>query len=540
MANKKRNITNQKKEELVQESLTKNELYDVLNFAQKLYSTNQFSGIAYSPSLTNERLGEITSSNSKKINSNILKNALKNINSKSSQETLIGYSEWVQLTEAVAKRSLSYIGNLPAFDYTFTCTNINDINEYNSEEYKNDLRMVKEFLNRFDVKSQFSYVHRRSMIIDAFFGILRTEGKCWVFQELPNQYCLITGKSSDYGFVFDFDMSWFLNSGLSIDQYPKNFRKIWKRVFGNNKKPEYTPANKLNNRKGVYSSWTQTSPLLEDGAFTCFKFNGDCYSKIPFLTSLFSDEVNKPLVRELQNNQYIIASQKLLIGLIPFIKDTKTAQTKDNLAIDAGTLGMFLALLKQGLSDAIKVGGVPFSDLKDISYDLPEKNMYQEYSKTLSSNTGVTNRLIYSDTQLSATEVVYNTEIDEMLATHIYPQYETWLSTMVNRFTQKYKFKFKFEGSNFSQNRKSRFDNAMSLADKGMVNFQKIASSLGMNVFEFQEQLAFSSNSNIWQTLKLLPNVNTASEGSEVGRPSKSMGEAVADTTGRNPNRKLE
>lgn len=533
MSEKQENLFNEADlEKMVKDNgdktLNKQELFNVLEFAQSLYNVDIFNATGVSPVLTKELIAQITTS-SQNITKDRLKQSLKNIGNSSNQQSLIGYSEWLQLTEAVAKRTLSYLGNLPSFDYTFTCTNINSIEEYNSEEYKNDLQLVKEFLNKFNVRGQLSYVNRRTLAIDAFYGILRTEGDNWVFQELPYKYCRIAGKTADYGFMFDFNAAWFLKENLTPSDLPKSLRKIYRKAFGNSKQ---------SNKKNSGSIWVTTSPLLKEGAFVCFKFDVDNYSTVPFLASLFSDEINKPLVRELQNNQYIIASQKLLVGLIPFIKDAKAGQVKDNLAIDSTTLGMFLALLKRGLSDCIKVAGVPFGDLKDITYDLPENNMYQEYSKSLSTNTGVTSRLIYSDTQLSATEVAYNTEIDEMLVTKIYPQYETWLSTIVNTFTQKYKFKFRFEGTNFSQNRKARMENAMTLADKGMVNFQKIASANGMNIFEFQEQLMFSGSSEIWKSLKLLPNVNTASEGSnESGRPNSGATDVVADSTSRNPNR---
>lgn len=522
----------------IQESLSENQLYDVFKVAENIYNT-RFKDYS-TPQLANQQLSSITM-NSKNIDEQGLDNAIRNPNIRSSQETLIGYSEWLTFSEIVGKRSLDYIGNLPSFDYTFYCKNIEGLEDYDSEEYKRDLSIVKQFLSKFNVRQQFSSIHRRTTSIDAYYGILRTEGENWVFEELPYQYCMITGKSSEYGFVFDFNMEWFLEQGLSIENYPKNFKSIWKRVFGESKTPVYDVANPLDKRKGVFGTWTQTSPLLKEGAFTCFKFNSDSYASIPFLTSLFKDEVNKPLVRKLQNNQYIIASQKLLVGLIPFLKDTKTAQTKDNLAIDAKTLGGFLALLKKGLSDCIKVGGLPFSDVKEISYTLPDKNMYQEHSKTLSSNAGVTNRLLYSDTQLSATEVIYSVEIDSFIATKVYPQYATWLSTIVNTFTKKYKFQFTFEGTNLTQNRKERLDNSMKLADKGMVNFQKISSAMGMNVFEFEEQLAYSGKSKIWESLRLLPNVNTANSGEgSSGRPKASADDMVADETDRNPNRIVE
>src|SRR5699024_1118345 len=119
------------------------------------------------------------------------------------------------------------------------------VEEYQSEEYKRDYQIVKDFLSHFDVRGQFAYVLRRMLTIDAFFGVFRTDGQNYEFQELPNNYCKITGKNLDWGFQFDFDMNWFLRMGLSFDQYPKIFKKMWENVNKDNLE-KYNPANKLN------------------------------------------------------------------------------------------------------------------------------------------------------------------------------------------------------------------------------------------------------------------------------------------------------
>ena len=136
---------------------------------------------------------------------------------------------------------------------------------------------------------------------------------------------------------------------------------------------EYDPSKRIDDRKGTFSTWAQTSPLQKDGGFTCFKFNSDIYAIMPFLTPLFNDAINKGLVREMQNNQYIIASQKILVGLIPLLKDQKSGSVANSLAFDADTMRLYLGFLKKGLNDAIKISGVPFSDVKDINYTLPDK-----------------------------------------------------------------------------------------------------------------------------------------------------------------------
>lgn len=505
--------------------LTEQQVYDVLKFAQETYKYaynnyplkfDRFDG-TYSPYLTNERLSEIGLS-PKNLQQKDLKKILES--PIGNQENLIGYSEFLKFNDMIAKRTLGYLGNLPAFDYTFTCTNIDSPEEYQSEEYKNDLRIVKDFLSKFDVQGQFSYINRRTFEIDAFYSIFRMDGDRYEFQELPYQYCKITGKNLSWGFQFDFDMSWFDKMGLSIEQYPPIFQKMKRRVEKGKNAKDYNPSNKLNKRKGTYVLWSQTSSLPDKGNFACFKMNSDIYAITPYLTPMFHDSINKPIIRELQNNQYIIASQKIMIGLIPLLKEQKSGQIKDALAVSPETMGQFLGLLKRGLSEAIKITGAPFSDVKQVEFDQPQTSIYDQFSKNQASNSGATSRIIYSSDKMSSSEIELSTELDRIISESVYPQYERWLSSMINYFTKKYKFNFKFKGSKFKSNREKRLDAALKLADKGLVDFQEIASACGENIFTFEEKIMASSYSPIWGKLKLLPNSNTKDYGStDVGRP---------------------
>lgn len=515
------------------QELTEGEVLQILNFAKSYYAS-QFrdpsAGFAYSPEITNQRLNEIALS-PKNLTLDAIQESLRSPLSNGSQDNLVGYSEFLQFSEAISKRTLLYLGNLPAFDYTVTCINAYDDSDYSSAAYKEDNKKVKDFLAHFDVKGQMSYVTRRALQSDAFYAVFRTDGKNYQFQELPADYCMITGRNLDWGFLFDFDMSWFLNQGLSLKMYPRNFMKLWRETFGETDNLEnYNPANGLKDRDGTYAMWHQTSPLPEEGAFVCFKFNTDTVARLPFLTSLFSQVVNKPLIKELQTNQYIISAQKILVGLIPYLKDQKSGQVANALAIDAKTLAPFLALLKQGLSDAVKVSGAPFSDLKDISFPTTEKSIYDEYNTNLSKQSGATGALIYGSARPTATEITLSAQIDTMIATSIYPSLARWLSTYVNSLTGKYKFRFAFEGNKFTNDRKERLETALKLADKGIVLPQKIAAAIGMDIYELQSQLQEGKANNFYDLLYLLPNANTASFGGDTGRPAVSDEEA-ADST---------
>lgn len=525
-----------KKENANNEPLTTQQLYDVFKFAQNVYNTarsNQDYLGVFTPNLTNERLSEIGLDPQNVSSEKTLD--LWTRDPVSNQLELKSYSEYLMLVDMAAQRTKDYLGNLPAFDYTFTCTNIKDASEYESEEYKDDLRIVKDFLSKFDVRGQFSYVTRRTFESDSFYAVFRRDGQHFQFQELPAKYCKITGKNLDWGYQFDFDMSWFLKMGLSFDQYPPIFKNMYDRVMSAKLGTKYNPANPLDKRYGTFALWSQTSSLPNRGNFVCFKRNSDKYAEIPYLTPLFQDAINKPLIRQLSMNQSIISAYKIMVGLIPMLDGQKSGAVKDALAVSPETMGKFLGLLKRGIPEAVKISGVPFKDVKQVDFTAPVKNMYDTYNTIEAANSGATSSLIYSSEGKTATEMEYSVGVDSMIATSIYPQLETWLSSEINYFTHKYKFKFKFEGTKFYQDRERRKKAAIEFANMGLFNEQKIAAAWGMDVFDLKAQLEMGKSSGIFDLLRLPPNANTASLGTEdAGRPTS---EVPSDSRERDANR---
>lgn len=516
------------------EPLTFDETKNLMTFVDNYYKAwGEYNGV-YTPYLTNQKLGKINLS-TKQMDGEALQQAFKD--PLNHQNELIGYSEYLKLKNAVAKRTLSYMGNLAVFDMSFSCNNITDASEYESEEYKADLARFREICARFDYKGEFSKILKRILVNDTYYSMFRTDTYRYGFQELPFKYCKITGRNLDWGLLFDFDMNWFLEPGLSIDQYPDAMKRMYSNVFRSENIDKYNPANKLNKRDGTWSLWTQTSPLPEDGGFTAFKFNDDIYANVPFLTSLFEDAINADIIRQLQNNQYIIASEKLLVGLIPLLKDPKSGQTKDMLAISPETMGKFLGVLQQGLKQ-IQVKGVPFSDVKEVTYEMPNKSIYTEYLDNLGGASGVTAPFVNTISAHTATEIKYNAMIDSSIVSACYSQFNVWFSTFVNHYTKKYKFDIKFKGTIFD--RQERLDNALKLADKGMVDFNELANGLnGDDIFTFENKITACSYSKIWDKLKMLPNVNTMSAGSSgsSGRPTT---DTPADSTDRKIDRDIE
>ena len=307
----------------------------VLDFAASYYNTavNALGSNVVTPELVNGALQQITNNPLKPKEDEINKALEDPINN---EGRLTGMMEYFEMVDTLVKRTLYYMGSLPSFDMTYHCVNIEDPKEYQSEEYKKDYKRMKTFFSKFNYKEQFRYVMREIMRRETAYYIFRDDCKKYVFQELPQEYCKITGKW-DYGLLYDFNMYWFTHPGVDIDMYPKSMKKMLAKVYSKDAN-QYDPARPIGKRDTTWSYWVQTDPTQ---GYWAFKFNVDNYSNIPYLSGLFPDAVLRPLIRKLQTNQYILAAQKVMVGLIPFINDAKSGSVEDQFAISPKQMGIY-------------------------------------------------------------------------------------------------------------------------------------------------------------------------------------------------------
>jgi hypothetical protein len=498
-----------KTKEKLPDEISAQEAWDVVTFAKNMY--NLMPGV-YTPDLVNSRMKDINM-NPIAGTANDIETALKN--PQNSEEQLRGFSEYFEYTNMIYKRTLHYMSKMLAFDYTFTCTNAQE-SDYNSAAYKKDKKIVYDFLDKFDVKREFKRVMNQMLRHDVFYSILREDGDKYVLQELPIKRCKLTGRW-DYGLLFDFDMMWFIaNPGVDIMSYPPIFRKFYKRI-SDDKNNGYRPSGDVN-RSGEWVYWCQTAP--EDN-FWAWKLDPDQAGAVPFLSPMFPDLAMTPLIRNLQKNKYIIQASRILVGLIPLLKDAKSGNIKDMFAIDPKVAGQFAQLIRAGLPEAISLSIAPFEDIKQYDFGMDQYNILEDHNKNIGASSGINSRLIYGLDKQNAEETRNSIAVDEYLLTYIYPYFSAFLEYHINRKTKKFKFKFEFEGTEFYLNKQTRLDNAMKLATVGIVLPQKISAAIGMEYKDFERQLAQGRADSFVDKLTPMITAYTNSGKQGAGAPQK-------------------
>ena len=478
------------KEEKKQEEvfLTEQEVWNVIEFARQL------SGFGYlSPSLINDRMKEINL-NPLRATESSLEDALKN--PKQNEKQLREFSQDFEVNSMVYKRLVTYLSNMLSFDITYI--NDADYDEYTKPRFKEDNKKVEEFLDAFNYKREFKIAVREMLRNDAYFGIFRDLGNKYTLQELPADYCKITGRWAN-GFLFSFDMGWFDQTGVDIDMYPDFFKKKYKEIYKGRQTGEYKPSISAELRGKSY--WTNWVDIPVDLG-VCFKLSPELATRLPYFSPLFNDLVLQPLMRTLQKDINMAAANKMIMGEVPFLNKEIKATVRDSIAISPNLLGKFMYLVKSALSDAVKVGSLPLEDIKSIEFE-GDNDLYDKYLRTALASSGINTNLIFSSSiKPNAIETQLSLDVDEQMMEAVYEQFEEFMNYIVKKVKNtRYNYYFSFEGTDFSTNREARITRAMSLFSEGIILPQKIAAAYGMKPHHFMAHMELAKAQNFVEKL---------------------------------------
>ena len=480
----------------------------------------------YTPSLLNQNLINLNN-NPKTPTYNKLVEALNNAKFKA--KDLQAYQEWMELAEITFKRLLEYYSNILAFDLSYTCINVKNKSEYNTPKYKKDKQKVEEFLTKFNYKKEFLKVVRQVMRSETAFYWLRNNNDLssptYTLQLMPQEYCLITG-AWEKGYLYDFNMNYFLQPGIDINGYDEVFKDFMKTMYsgGDGAFKDYRPSNKFDRRTGTFAYWTQTSPIymhngLPSGAWV-FKLDDSTFNDVPMLSSLMRDAIMNIPTRKLQYDKDALGAYAYLIGEIKMLKSNEPNAT----AFDPIRLGTLLQMVKQALGKHIVVGAMPVEENEWYQFKDENTSMAETQIKTTLASGAGASRILYASDKMSQEEIRNAILSDYNVMKKIYFQFNNFLDFYVNQLTKHYKFKFSLDGSTYGFEREWRKDGIMKLATTGIVlNETAFASAFGYDPVMFSYMLKETSGEDSWmQNLSSLQSIFTTPGNGNVGGATNS------------------
>ena len=170
--------------------LTEQQVNQVLNAWDFLEFSNSYRSSYYNRGLLTP---DAVNAQMKNITMNPMEATLDGIekalaNPKSSEDILMSYSESLENQNMYYKRMLRYLPDMACFNLVFDPINAYTDEDMNSKEMKEDLRILDDFISRFDFKQEFQLVLRQMFRQGVYYGVLRFDGERYTLQKLPHKY----------------------------------------------------------------------------------------------------------------------------------------------------------------------------------------------------------------------------------------------------------------------------------------------------------------------------------------------------------------
>lgn len=512
------------------EKLSVGEVNDVLKAFDFLSFSNSYNNTYYNsyftPDMVNRKMQDVTMQTGS-VSTEAVNKALQS--PKESEDILRQYSMSLELTNMFYKRLLRYFSDLPAFNVTFDCYNVQKDADYNSALYKKDLKIVDEFLTKFNYKAEFQSILRQVMRQGVYYGVLRMDEEKYAIQELPAGYCKLTGRHP-YGLLFDFNMQYFMDvAGVDINMYPKIFKKMYTDVY-TKLTADYKPSTSPLKRDSSFVFWHQCNP---SNGFWAFKIDPEIATLVPFFAPLFSDIAMTPVVRGLQEDKFFIEASKMLVGILGFNKDTKSGQVANQVNITPEVLGKFLGIARKGLNKQIGLTALPVDDIEVVEFKTTEANLVSNQTKSVAEQSSASSATLLSDTKLSVHQSKLAAAIDANIVKNMYPMFSNFMEFFVNQKTKKFRFKFTFHDVNTPDDVSARQTLVKDMSQLGIVDAQNIARLYDMDVFQLKRSLQMSNSFGIDKCINtmLIPSMIVSQNSAQTNPPNNNNG--VKNPVGR-------
>lgn len=405
---------------------------------------------------------------------------------------------------SIYRRTIEYKSVMLDFDweptpYTLDGKPISQ-SEIKSSDFKKDFAEMSKFFNNFDVKQEFSKVLFNILLYDTYYTSTRIYDDHIYLQELPSAHCMIDANSY-LGYLFSFDLSYFMNSGVDINAYPLNLRKKYNEIL-KLKQNSYNPN--LPNRNGSWVYWYGMHP---DDAWV-FKFNNHFAGSIPPLLDMLIDYSKIDKFKELEDIKKQLEAYKVIFATVPRLTNNKSGNKTDDFAISSNELGKFVAAVKHTLGTGVDFKAAPLEDFKafDFSPSSSEANLLETELNNMLKQSAISDAILTGGTSVSSNNI-YKLVSSEIIKS-VYPQFENYCEYQINKRTRKYKFKIKFVGTIFD--REERRKAANEDMERGIIT-PAIFSSRGIQLTDASSTLNMMYGLNIPEIFRPIKTASTMS-----------------------------
>lgn len=426
---------------------------------------------------------------------------------------------------SIYRRTIEYKSILLDFDWEPTPYTLDGKpilqSDIKSSAFKKDFAEMSKFFNCFDVKQEFSKVLFNLLLYDTYYTSTRDYDGHIYLQELPSTHCIIDS-TSYLGYLFSFDLSYFMNSGVDINAYSPVLRKKYNEVL-KLKQNTYNPN--LPQRNG---SWVYWHGMLPDDAWV-FKFNNNFAGSVPPLLDMLIDYSKIDKFKELEDVKKQLEAYKVIFATVPRLTNNRSGNKTDDFAISSTELGKFVSAVKQTLGTGVDFKAAPLEDFKafDFSPSSSEKNLLETELNNMLKQSATSDAILTGGSSVSSNNI-YKLVSSEIVKS-VYPQFENYCEYQINKKTKKYKFKIKFVGTIFD--REERRKAANEDMERGIIT-PAIFSSRGIQMTNAANTLNMMYGLNFPEIFKPIKTASTMSSNEKDSSGRKKLNDCDLSESG--------
>lgn len=468
-----------------------NEFANAVNQAAQFLSTP----LMQNPIWVNQLMKQISSS-PQKYDRDRLRDLLKNPTL--NEKALKDFAQYLYNTNMFFKRVVQYFADILDFRYI-----IRPLNPENNKQFKSSYFKTLEWLDKFDVKHEFSKIMESVIMEDAAFYYLRDDivDDKITLQRMPTDYCKINRNMVYGGYTYALNMAYFLQTGINIYDYAEEIQLAY--------------FNFMEGKQETVFYYVNLNP---DKAWV-FKWDENFAGIIPVLLGVYMNAIDIIEFQDLQRTRTQLDTWKVLFQRIP-MKNDKDAKKNDFL-IDEVNAGAFHANIKNVLPQGATVITSPM-DIESVNFENAQnrENIVSQGEQNFFSATGVS-PLVFGASSKSSAGIKYGLDIDSAFVTGMYNQFQRFVKRQLSLINKKYKFEIDFRNATIF-NQQQQFDNSIKACTYG-APVSLLEHGIGLKAGDIMRINEMEDILGIKEKMKPLMSSHTASgNDKESGRDKKS------------------
>jgi hypothetical protein len=474
--------------------------------------------------------------NSYLFNPHIRNDALKNLNMnpisqdreqvrkyvyspKSSERELRNLSTHFYSTQLPYKRLIEYFANILTLDWF--PTPMGKLEKPNKKQYMKSYNKMFDWFDKFNHKDDFHRCMIEVMLNDVYYTYVREDDDTLTLQTMPRDYCKIT-KDSKYGYLYAFDLTYFNQSGVNINNFDPIFKKYYADLLNLNSKQNYKSKYGIREeltKNGRYAYWVD----IPAGKGWVFKFHEFTATALPPLLGLFLDAIDMDDYKKLKKSKSELEASQIIMGTIPLKTESKGGSKNNDFAISATKVGAFNKITQNLLPEGYHFRSTPLTDLKAFQFETsPAKDdIVGSFLANYYKNAGVEQALFSSDKSNTVASIEGGQKIDVSFVESMYLQFERFCQYFIDKIaTSPYKFNIHFEGSIFD------IDARQKKYQDGLINgiiLPQVCTPYGVNLREYTNSMEMMDIIGFSDKLKPIKTSSTLSKEEVGGRPQKDV-----------------